>query len=908
MKKRLLAILLVLATVATVLCACKNPAPSGDGSAAATTAAGSYRDPDATDPETGLPLSLLRGVNFFPSSAKDRKLELSNLILLTKALGAGSVRLPFGLPSLLTAEGELKQKQVEQTRLWLEELRNAGVYHAVGFGRGWLFPSDSAGTDSGTAPVYDDAENSEYRRWLALYEESWYAVATAFPEIGYWEIGNGIFEDENLHPASYRKDGKTFADEDKIEILAGLCAAASAGIHRANANATVLVSGFAVRGGNFTAAVQRLSKLCQYITGGFGTGSTKRSDYFGAVAWQYYPDATWSEAGMKRGVEQLSALLGHGADGAIPLLLTECGMSDGGEASVDAWQADTLEALYRAATDGESGIGGLFFYRLTDDANESTSEKQHFGLFRVLGKRAFEAKEKARAVCRAYGGNAELLDQFRDLTDPPEDEPTDAREKIVSYLCTWGRQAYVASKLGISGSGSSQMRDALTADTLFGSKNYYHTVPQEYRSKLIFLLDDGWDVPKGTSQDGARAEFGSMEPDPVKFGSLGSTPVERLTAMVEKTKALGYAGLGLWVSPQIPYETWTPTEQAREYWTTRAKQSAAAGVCYWKVDWGKHQSDTAYRQMITDCAKQYAPDLIVEHAYTQTPFTDSNTEENFKANRRAALKEYVLMSGTVRIYDLSAPFETVCALDRIDEIFSLYEETGSGADVYVNAESQAYIAAVLGCSLGIMTYNTEMRAALNWMLTYAPAFSAKDATYRSSDTTLTDSFYFDRDVADWFQSGNRTMTETAPAVMARGCELPEVVTRKGMFTPFVAASVNPITGAASIGCFRRTVDPNQTVAGIADVTFRVGKDAAPIGVFGMFGSLTLVMEEDYSDGVKVLAQDLLGTDAEDISAYVTVDGNRITIDGTVLRRIGKSARTDGDSSDPSLILRISHNS
>ena len=84
--------------------------------------------------------------------------------------------------------------------------------------------------------------------------------------------------------------------------------------------------------------------------------------------------------------------------------------------------------------------------------------------------------------------------------------------------------------------------------------------------------------------------------------------------------------------------------------------------------------------------------------------------------------------------------------------------------------------------------------------------------------------------------------------------------------------------------------------------------SAPVGVFGMFGSLTLVMNEDYSDGVKVLAQDLLGTAAEDISAYVTVEGNRITIDGTVLRRIGKSERTDGDSSDPSLILRISHNS
>ena len=395
-----------------------------------------------------------------------------------------------------------------------------------------------------------------------------------------------------------------------------------------------------------------------------------------------------------------------------------------------------------------------------------------------------------------------------------------------------------------------------------------------------------------------------MEPDPVKFGSLGDTALERLTEMCRLTKALGYAGMGLWVSPQIPYEGWTATEDARSHWEKAAKLSGDAGVAYWKVDWGKHQADLEYRNMITECAKKYAPDLIVEHVYTQTPFTQSNTEENFLENRKNAILEYVTMDGAIRIYDLSSPFETVCALGRLDEILSSYEETNSDAVCYANVESQAYVAAVLGCNLGIMSYNSEMEAALIWQQQYAPAFSAKDATYVASEEYLTDSYYFDREITDWFSCGNQVIRETAPAIMARGCDLPKVVTAEGSFTPYVAASVNPYTGAVSIGAFVRTIDPNKEVSGLADVTVHVGSTEVPIGVFGMYHSLTLEFDADVSSGVEVYARDLLSDDAEEITALVKVDGNSITIDGTLLRRIGKSARTAKDSSQPSLVLSV----
>ena len=109
--------------------------------------------------------------------------------------------------------------------------------------------------------------------------------------------------------------------------------------------------------------------------------------------------------------------------------------------------------------------------------------------------------------------------------------------------------------------------------------------------------------------------------------------------------------------------------------------------------------------------------------------------------------------------------------------------------------------------------------------------------------------------------------------------MPIVKTAEGSFTPYVAASINPYTGAASIGAFVRTVDPNQEVNGLADVTFRVGQIDAPIGVFGMFNSLTLEFDSDVSGGVEVYARDLLSEDGENITPLIKVNGNSITIMG-----------------------------
>ena len=74
-----------------------------------------------------------------------------------------------------------------------------------------------------------------------------------------------------------------------------------------------------------------------------------------------------------------------------------------------------------------------------------------------------------------------------------------------------------------------------------------------------------------------------------------------------------------------------------------------------------------------------------------------------------------------------------------------------------------------------------------------------------------------------------------------------------------------------------------------------------IGVFGQVASLTL--RGSFPAAGKWLAQDLAGDQVEDISAAVQPVASGLRIDGSVLRRIGLSAATTGDLSEPGLLLQ-----
>lgn len=471
-----------------------------------------------------------------------------------------------------------------------------------------------------------------------------------------------------------------------------------------------------------------------------------------------------------------------------------------------------------------------------------------------------------------------------------------------NYLCSWSRQAEVAKRFGITGRTCSDMRDALCEEYLFGDESLYHFYADEFRPGLIFMLDDGWDVPYGSEHNGEEEFYGTLLPDERKFKSFGSTPEERLCNISRKIKELGYAGLGVWVSPNYGKKDENGNidyDDVRRYWEEKAIMCHSADIKYWKVDWGVNMRDSKYREIMTESCHKNAPGILIEHAYPCGVFPDY---EDRKRPIDQCLPEYLCYSDVFRTYDIHPPFEYVETLKRIDLLLKNKVAFRHGCKGYINVEWIAFIAAGLGLNLGIMYDRKEVEAVLRWQR-LAPPFSASESDYRRSEHELTDTHYFDHKVANWIPLSNRYHKVSAPGIMARNTPLPEVQ-KVGEYEPFVVASKHPVTGALAVAALPRSIDPDVYVKPLADVTVYPDKLNTKVGVFGVFNSLTLEYKQDIPENAVVWAQAMLSDVATDITDRVTVDGKKLTIGGRDLRWFGKVTHDHTETYEPSLLITV----
>ena len=471
-----------------------------------------------------------------------------------------------------------------------------------------------------------------------------------------------------------------------------------------------------------------------------------------------------------------------------------------------------------------------------------------------------------------------------------------------NYLCTWEMQYFVSKKIGKYDEKNPVVgqRDSINYETLFGKDNsLLNLVEPKYRGELYLVLDDGWDVPFGCNsyEDTEPQPYGALSPHPERFPFSGND-TERLTQLVREVKKLGYAGTGLWIPTQMLGERKMDRENKEfpeSYWIEKAKMFAAAGISYLKIDWGLH-GEPEYRRNLTRVFHKYCPDVLVEHACCQGPFTNPD----WPKGRRETSIETLKFSDVFRLYDVLPPFHNVAMLSRADEVLSGERERLENSRGNLNAEICTYLAAALGFNIGIMQYKREDEAAIRWQR-IAPPFSVYDTDYKRSEEILTDEYFWHTDPVFWFSLRGKWLRESAPAIMARGCELPKVSPRGGD-KPFVLASKNPKTGAYSICTLKRNINPNTDLIVLADIEMN-GETEFPIGVFGYFGSLKIDFGENI-EGKKVFAQDILGDEAFDITDKVEIKDSFLYISGENLRLFGTAARPTSEQTDPSLIIKI----
>lgn len=249
----------------------------------------------------------------------------------------------------------------------------------------------------------------------------------------------------------------------------------------------------------------------------------------------------------------------------------------------------------------------------------------------------------------------------------------------------------------------------------------------------------------------------------------------------------------------------------------------------------------------------------------------------------------------------------------------------------INCEDEAYFAAALGCSMGIMrhpmagnlpngepdlsfpeehrnlkTKITEITRAVRWHR-MAPAFGVNKEETHISDTMLRDWWQIENQLAEietwWNFKDGDTLEDTAPAAISRGIKLPMVETDKNGFIPFIVASKNP-NGAVSIATLGRTVGREYFIP-----RCRVEIDGEDSKIFGIFGEYEqLIIHVSYDAGkVKLYAQDIADCECEDITRLVNAGGRKIIIGGELIHRLGTKMNGKGDTSEPGLIMVIEEN-
>jgi hypothetical protein len=447
-------------------------------------------------------------------------------------------------------------------------------------------------------------------------------------------------------------------------------------------------------------------------------------------------------------------------------------------------------------------------------------------------------------------------------------------------------------------SGSKLAHEAMTGKVLFGDSGWADAFFPRIRSDLFFLLDDGWETG-GTS---------TFELDTTKFPAFTGTFADRLGKLNRAVQDSGWRGAGLWCRN-------TPGGDADH---RLESLSESAEIKYWKIDMG----DPSFN--LVRLRDETRIPLTLEHVHGELPVNgDWKKDGRFGSQHRNSKRMEILRHTDVyRTYDVTSILSLPTTLDRLAEM--LKGAAGdSGVRGLLNVEDEVYLAGAMGCTMGVMRHPlTGLRAGADWDLFFngprqpkkrmdevvralrwqriAPPFSPGLGSVKLSEEILTDTWRFEEGQTWQSELIGATVRQGAPACVTRNLGLPEV--KANGDKPFVFATRFP-NGAVAIGAQERTQIGNAWYMPDCEIALSVSDAPGPFGVFGDFTALTLIFDRPLQ-GRHILAQDLAGDEAFDISNEVRVRGSSLQIPGKVIRQMGLHNATAEDISAPGLVIAI----
>lgn len=475
-----------------------------------------------------------------------------------------------------------------------------------------------------------------------------------------------------------------------------------------------------------------------------------------------------------------------------------------------------------------------------------------------------------------------------------------------NYWCTWSAQNYMYGQgaqtldagLLEGDSGARLAEQQLSYSSLLGPEGWLHRFYPKLRKELYVVLDAGWE----------EGNYASFVPDPKKFPELQGPVAEKLKQLNDAVKQSGWRALALWCR--------NPPGGEKD--TQLVEWSEQAGIPYWKIDGGD-------RDFSVDRARdRLRSSLITEHVFGEGPLNgDWRSDGRFPAQDWDSPRIAILRQADVyRTYDTSTTLSVPTTLDRVGALLKATENRPP-VRALLNCEDEVYIAAVLGCTMGIMRHPMkgkrpggdpdsgfagprkskwrmdEVIRAVRWQR-IAPPYAVSPGFVHLDEEILTDEWRFEKGETWFHESIGVLARQGAPARIARNTSLPEV--EPAAEKPFVIAGRFP-NGTAAIATLERTSRAKGWYCPPVSIRWNVSDATGPFGIFGSFVDLTLIFDQPL-EKLQVLAQDLAADRPQDITSSVRIKGKELSISGQLIRRIGLEAGTPGDLSDPALVLAV----
>jgi len=246
----------------------------------------------------------------------------------------------------------------------------------------WMTKIYTTPYDSQVVPYRNVTIGSDYMKFLQRYNESWQTLASSFPNIKLWEIGNEYNADPFLHPQGYNRTtgSPNFTDTEKAEITTDLLYYGSSGVHHGNPNATTVLGGLSP-GSGLNEIADSLEKIYDNIDSGLWPSSDS-NDYFQIACWHPYlwtvePNSTnWVNPN-----EAIYEVMNSHGDGGKRVVFSEFGYNDNDNSQEDV--ANYLDEAFQLARDNFQWLGTIYWFRLVepDPSTTSTENPPGFGLF-----------------------------------------------------------------------------------------------------------------------------------------------------------------------------------------------------------------------------------------------------------------------------------------------------------------------------------------------------------------------------------------------------------------------------------------------------------------------------------------------------------------------------------------------